>query len=196
MELNFTSLFTLTHYSISHPREAVRMLLAMQVPMAARWTGLVVVGVLSALMFHLSFMMQPADVQEVFSRFVMTPLFTAAVQTVFVLVSAVAVYRVGRMQGGIGSFEDGLLLVVWVQAVSVFIQIVQLLLMPVLPPAAEVLGLFGVGVYFWLMTHFIAELHGFKSLGLVFLSIILTMIAFGLALIFALALIIGPFIKV
>jgi hypothetical protein len=47
-------------------------------------------------------------------------------------------------------------------------------------------------LFLWLMVNFIAELHGFRSLGAVFAGMILTFFAAALLLALLLGLILGP----
>ena len=71
-------------------------------------------------------------------------------------------------------------------------QLVQLVVAPILPALAGLIALVSFVVYFWLLTHFIAELHGFASRGLVFLGMVLTGLAAGFALAVLFIPILGP----
>jgi Na+/H+-dicarboxylate symporter len=57
--------------------------------------------------------------------------------------------------------------------------------MVVLPPVGAIVNLAGFVIFLWLLTNFIAELHGFRSLLAVFGGIIFGMVllAFGLAVV-------------
>jgi hypothetical protein len=57
--------------------------------------------------------------------------------------------------------------------------------MLVIPPVAGLITILAMGLFFWLLVNFIAALHSFTSLGMIFVATILT--AFGI--IFALSLI-------
>lgn len=85
-----------------------------------------------------------------------------------------------------------MLVVVWLQLLMLGVQVAQLLALVVLPPLAGLIGLIGFVGFVWLMVNFIAELHGFRSLGLVFGGIIVTFIAAAFVLAILLALTIGP----
>ena len=67
-----------------------------------------------------------------------------------------------------------------------------LLAQVLVPPLAGILALAEVALFFWLLVHFVAELHGFKSLVATFAGVL-----GGLCLlILALAVILAPFIGV
>jgi hypothetical protein len=84
------------------------------------------------------------------------------------------------------------LVVVWLQLLMLGVQVAQLLALIVAPPISGLIGLVGFIGFTWLMVNFIAELHGFRSLGLVFGGIILTFIAAAFVLAILLGLILGP----
>lgn len=182
----------LAQLTLQNPRQAVRVLLSEGVPMRARTAGLLLVAVVSALLasIQVGATVQPMDP---FSAFMLASPFRAAImQWLFLALSVGLVYRVGRAFGGQGSFPDALLIVVWLQLLMLVLQVVQLVVTFVSPALAGLLGLVGFGVFLWLMTTFIAELHGFRSRGLVFLGIVLSCLAAGFVLGILLILILGP----
>jgi hypothetical protein len=66
--------------------------------------------------------------------------------------------------------------------------VVQAGILVISTPVAEIFGLLGVLVFLWLLTNFVAVLHGFSSLFQVFLMILVSAfgIAFGLSIILTL----------
>ncbi len=91
----------------------------------------------------------------------------------------------GKGFGGTGSFEETMLLITWLQFILVCLQVAQTLALVLLPPFAGMIGIGALVLFFWLLVNFVAVLHGFTSLGLVFVGIILSFfgVGFGLALI-------------
>jgi len=185
------TLLALARLSLKRPRDGARQVIALRLPPAVGWLGLGLAAVLSTLMVHLSFAMQPADVQSFFAAAIASPLRTALLQGGFMGVAVVAVYRVGRWRGGHGRFDEALILVVWLQFVLLGLQAVQLVAYAVAPLLADLIGLATVALFFWLLTNFVAELHGFKSLGLVFVGVLATLVVMVLGLAFGLALFVG-----
>jgi len=70
------------------------------------------------------------------------------------------------------------LLVSWLQFVLICLQVVQIVAMVLLPPLAFLIGVAGIILFFWLLTAFVAELHGFSSTIGVFVSILIVMVVF------------------
>jgi Yip1 domain len=172
METSLTALLELARYTVQNPRAAARYLLALKLPENARWLIFLLVASASAILTHVAFNMLPAQDQTYLANAMSSPLRSAAMQAVFLLTTVVGIYRIGRWRGGTGSFADTLLLVSWLQFVLLCLQVVQILALLVLPPVAEILGVVGVVLSFWLLTQFVVELHGFSSAWRVFLMMI------------------------
>lgn len=185
-------LSSLMQLTLQDPTRAARELLAERVPLSARTAGLLLVAVLSALLTGLQVGggLQPTDRLTAFM--LASPFRTAVLQWGFLALSVVLIHRVGRAFGGRGSFPDALLIVVWLQTLMLGFQLIQLVVSPILPGLAGLIGLVSFGVYLWLLTVFIAELHGFASRGLVFLGMVLSALAAGFALAVLFILILGP----
>jgi hypothetical protein len=178
--------------TLQNPRQAARVLLAEDVPIPARTAGLLLVAVVSALLASLQVGSDPQALDP-FSAFMLASPFRAAImQWLFMALSVVLIHRVGRAFGGRGSFPDAMLVVVWLQLLMLALQVLQLVATVLAPPLAGGIGMVGLGVFLWLMTTFIAELHGFASRGLVFLGIVLTAIGTGFVLGIILIVILGP----
>lgn len=192
MHLNAANLGALLMLTFRNPRRTAQLVLNLQVPLAARWIGLLLVSVMSALLLHISFALQPSEIQGAFGPLMVSPMVSAGFQAAVLLITTVAVYQIGRAFGGQGRFYDALLLIVWLQFVLICVQVVQVVMFLVLPLAADVLGLVALALFFWLLTNFVAELHGFASLAMAFLGILVAMVAMAFLLAFLLALILGP----
>lgn len=178
--------------TLQDPRQAARTLLALGIPASARTAGLLLVAVVSAVLASLQIGMgdQPLDPMTEFMT--ASPFRSAVMQWLFLALSVVLVHRVGRAFGGQGSFPDALLIVVWLQLLMLAVQVLQLVMSFVAPVLAGLFGLVGFVVFLWLMTTFIAELHGFRSRGLVFLGMLLSALAAGFVLGIVLILVLGP----
>ena len=182
----------LAQLTLQNPTQAARVLLAEDVPLRARTAGLLLVAVLSALLASVQ-VTAGRDQLDPFSAFMLASPFRAAVvQWVFLALSVLLIHRVGRAFGGRGSFSDALLVVVWLQVVMLAFQMLQLVLAPLAPGVAGLVGLISFVIYFWLLTMFISELHGFSGRGMVFLGIVLTGLAGGFVLAVLIILLFGP----
>ena len=178
--------------SLRDPRGALRALQAEQVPLAARSAGLLLMAVLSTILLQAGFVLAPPGPDPVAIFLAQSPFQTAVVQWLVLLLSAALIYRVGRAFDGKGSLADSILVVVWLQLIMLGVQLVQLVAFILVPPLGGLLGLMGFGLFLWLSVNFIAELHGFRSLGLVFLGLILTTLAAVIAVAMVFSLILGP----
>jgi hypothetical protein len=72
------------------------------------------------------------------------------------------------------------------------LQLAQLVVDMISPVMAGIIGLGGFVLFLWLMTAFIAELHGFRSRGLVFVGMVVSAFAAGLLIGVAVIVLIGP----
>lgn len=188
MSLTLNDLLRLAMESVRDPREGARRVTEAGLPRDARWQALLLVVVVSVLLGQFSAVIAPGGADVLMAPFLANPLATALVQLGLVAIMVYAVYWIGRAMGGTGSFEDTILLIAWMQFIMICVQVVQTVALILIPPVASLIGLLGLGLFFWLLTNFVAELHGFESLGKVFLMILVSIvgIAFGLSLILSL----------
>ena len=183
---------TLAQLTLQDPRAATRSLLAEGVPLPARTAGLLLVAVLSAVLASLQLQLSPQALDPMSAFMLASPFRAAVVQWAFLALSVVLIHRVGRAFGGTGSFADALLIVVWLQCLTLVLQLAQLVLNILSPALAGILGLVGFVVFLWLMASFIAELHGFRSRGLVFAGMVVSAFAAGLVIGLIVLFIAGP----
>lgn len=184
MDLSPAALAAEVRLTLQDPRTGLRRILSRNPPMQARWIAFIIMVIGSAILTHLSLGLVPAEERDALMGTMNSPLRTAALQGVVLLAIVQLIYWLGRMRGGTGSFPDVLLGMVWLQFLMLGLQVLQLVLMVLLPPLAAIVNLAGFAIFLWLLTNFIAELHGFRSLLAVFGGIIFGMLllAFGLAI--------------
>lgn len=182
----------LARLSLQDPRAATRALLAEAVPLPARTAGLLLVAVLSAVLASVQIRLSPQELDPISAAMLASPFRAAVVQWAFLALSVVLIHRVGRAFGGTGSFPDALLIVVWLQCLTLVLQLAQLVVNVISPALAGLIGLGGFALFLWLMASFIAELHSFRSRGLVFLGMVVSAFAAGLVIGLLVILIAGP----
>ncbi|MGL4237128.1 YIP1 family protein [Tabrizicola sp.] len=185
-------LLSLAQLTLQDPREATRALLAEDVPMVARTAGLLLVAVLSAMLLTVQVGLQPEALDPVTAFMTASPIRAAVMQWLVFAVTVLLIHRVGHAFGGRGSFPDALLIVVWLQTLLLGLQLLQLLATLLSPPIAVVIGLASLVLSLWLMTSFIAELHGFASRWAVFAGMIAVAIVTGLVVGAVVVAIVGP----
>lgn len=183
MDLSPAQLRDLLRETLADPQAAARRLIADNPPMEARWLGLAVVVVLSVLIGQASFLAMGAGE----AGLAIGVGGSAVLHGGVLLVVVWAAYKVGQTFGGTGSFPDAVLLISWLQFMMVVLQFIQLLTLFILPPLSGLIGLLAVAAFLWVLTNFVAVLHGFESLGRVFAMIIVTFMAIVFAVAFVLA---------
>jgi hypothetical protein len=182
----------LAQLTLQDPRAATRALLAEGVPLPARTAGLLLVAVLSAVLASVQLRLSPQELDPMSAFMLASPFRAAVVQWAFLALSVVLIHRVGRAFGGTGSFPDALLIVVWLQCLTLVLQLAQLVVNVISPALAGIIGLGGFVLFLWLMASFIAELHGFRSRGLVFAGMVVSAFAAGLFIGLGVIFIAGP----
>jgi hypothetical protein len=179
------SLLALARDTVSDPNDGARRVLALAPPASVLWQALILVVVLSVLMTRLAEFLVASPTDPLLPIFAAHPMLTASLQCGLLVVMVYAIHYIGRAFGGTGAFDDALALTVWLQFIMVCLQVVQTVFLIVLPPVAGIIGLLGIGLFFWLLSHFVAVLHGFPSALRTFLGIVVSMIGiiFGLSLV-------------
>lgn len=152
--------------------------MSVDLPMSARWQAFLLVVVISVLLGRVAaILMVGGDALDM--GVMASPLQSGLLQGGALMLLVLAGFNVGRLMGGQGSFPDTLIVITWLQAVMLLVQLVQVLSLVVLPMFSGLLGVLGMVLFLWLLTNFLAELHGFDSLGKVFGMILITAIGLG-----------------
>ena len=86
MDLDVTTLLQMARDTVRNPREGARLLMQLNLPMSARWTALLLMAVLSAVFTHLSIAAMPLPDQDGMQGVIATPIRTAVLQVVVLLV--------------------------------------------------------------------------------------------------------------
>lgn len=186
MELTLANLRGLVALTLRAPRQAARALMQVPLSLQGRWGVLVLMAVLSALLMQGVGALMPMPVAPDGAEIVQVgPFVWAGMVATGMALTALVVHAVGRWRGGRGELPDAVILVAWLQFIQLLVAAAQIVVLLVAPPLSVVLEAVGVGLFLWLLVNFVAEMHGFRSLGLVFLGVILTFVVFvfGMSLI-------------
>ncbi|MEL6799300.1 MAG: Yip1 family protein [Pseudomonadota bacterium] len=186
MTLSFNQLLAMVGRSVTNPREGAEEVLALGVPREALWLILAIVVVLSIVLAQITVLFAGPSTNDLMGGFLQNPLITGFIQMGLLVVMIVAVHWIGRAMGGRGSFEESMLLMSWLQFIMVCLQALQTLSILILPPFAGLIGIAALVLFFWLLTNFIAVLHGFGSLAQVFIMVLVS--GFAIAFLFSLVL--------
>jgi len=191
MELTPAFLLRMVRETLVAPRAGAAAMLGFGFAPIVGWLALLLMAVASTVLTHISFAMMPPEAREIWATAMGSPIRTAMLQWVVLLISVHAMHKVGRWRGGKGTLQGAVVLVAWLQFILLCVQVAQLVTQALLPPLSDLLGIMGLVLFLWLLTNFTAELHGFSSLGLTFLGIILTIFAAAIILVFVVTLLVG-----
>ncbi|WP_170606989.1 YIP1 family protein [Ruegeria arenilitoris] len=185
------SLRALVMTTVTNPAEAARQLLALKLNRETLWLGLALAIVLNSLVHVVSNMLAPLqdpDLQALAGSLVLYVVLAGG----SLLLSIAAVYQVGRLLGGTGSFEDVMILMVWMQFFRVLVQVFSLILMLIMPGLFAVLAFAAALFMLYVVVHFIDQAHRFgsplKALGV----LVLSALAIAVIVIVLLSLVGGP----
>lgn len=172
-----TPLFAYLRLIVADPVAAGRALLALDPPLALRWTLLAAMVLASVVLLYL----MPA-LAGTLSQ-LPTPFAFAALQAATTLFVVALVTYVGRGFGGTGTFADALWLMGWAQLWTVLLLLAQIATMLVLPILEVPVALGSVVLSLWILVGFICALHGFRSRFLVLTAgfMVFTIASFVLA---------------
>ena len=119
-----------------------------------------------------------------------SPVYFLVMQCLAMGLFSLAVWLGGKMFGGKGDLEGSVRILVWMQALMVLIQFVQIIGAFLIAPVMGVVSMLFLGVLAWICSGLIAGLHGFRSQPLVFLGMIGGLMVVG----FAVAILLLPFL--
>lgn len=189
MELSWGVLIGLGQRTLRDPRAGARAVMDLRLPLPVMWTALALTAVMSAILLHVSFaLLTPAERGMV--PLLPGPFESVVLQSAVIVVTALLAHYLGRMRGGQGSFPEALILMIWLQAILLAFQALQIVALVALPAVTDLIGLLVLGVFMWLLTAFVAELHRFSSMGKVFLGIVGAILAVAMVL----SLLLRPFL--
>lgn len=174
--------------TLDNPRGAARWIIGQNYGLSTAAMALALVSILTSLLSAIVMVIAPDQM------FNFTPLQLAAGQMAGLFLASGLIVWVGRIFGGAGQFSDAVALVAWAEAIMFALQLLQFIALFLLPAATVVLALVGLALLVWLMVQFIAELHGFDNLWLVFFGMLGTLLGISFILAGILAAVMGPMV--
>ena len=178
--------FRLALNTVTNPRDVARLLLAMNLPSQVLWLAFALVIVLNTLMFSVQVMTTPES--DLVGPLLGSPVVFGAMLAMSVGVLIFAVTVCGRPLGGVATYGQIAVLVIWLQALRALLQTVVVLIAPVSLFLSGVVISAATVVGIWIFVNFIDVAHeagGLLKAGLILLLAIVGMML-GLSLIFSL----------
>ncbi|MDV4166456.1 YIP1 family protein [Rhodovulum sp. FJ3] len=179
-----TLFIDLTSLTLREPRKAAARVLAIQVPRPVLWQALVLAVVLVAILqtlFAYVFLLQG---HAVWAFVVVNPLIFTGISLGTTVVTVHAIHLIGIRCDGSGDLDGSLKITIWLQVLSLLFGAAELILLPLSQILSKLVSFASLGILVWLMTVFIAVLHGFQSYAKVLFGIIVSALMLSIALIF------------
>ena len=190
MNLTLGTVVSTAVQSVREPRLTFAQLRALDLPRQSLWEGLIVVVALSVLLAELGNVILMASLPEASdAQPFLSPFALGGMQLGIFVITIFLIDWVGRIMGGAGDLNGAILAIVWVQVIMVLLQVVQTVLLLVAPGLSALVLIAGLGMFLYLLAAFIAELHGFTSVGRTFAMILFVLMGVALGLSFILTLI-------
>lgn len=149
--------------SLVRPREAARRVLGFEIGWAALAQIAVAVACIVMVLAYAAVELSGGPVDPMSAALLRRPLVGAVSQLGVMALIVVLTVRIGRAFGGTGGLWGATALVVWLNAMTLLIQVLQLVLLLVAPPLAGILAIATLVWILWTFANFVAELHGFAS---------------------------------
>lgn len=166
--------------TLRSPRAGLRAVLNLPLDPVLRWGALALMAVVTTILSSVVLVLAGVPLLE--APLAARPLTGAALQVGLLTLGAVMIHILGRAAGGSGRFSEAVLAVAWLQIFLIALQLMQLAAAMILPPVAGIIIFVAIGVFFWLLTHFVAEIHGFRNLLMVFGAILGAFLLLGMLL--------------
>ena len=175
MKFDWGYLFGMALQTVPEPRKVARDVLAYgAAPHGLLWQALALLLVASTWLKVLGGILFPVD-PELAGPLLADPLMMGLAEAAISVLTVFVIFWVGRAVGGTGSLGGAIALVTWMQFVLLIVELGVLFLGVFAPGLAVILWVMGLIMTFWILTHFIAVLHGFASAGMVFAGILVTL---------------------
>lgn len=168
--------------SLARPRDAARRLLGLDIgwgPLAQLAVAVTCVGMVLG---YAALQLSGGGVDPMSAAVLEAPLLGALTQLGVLVLVVLLTVRVGRALGGTGGYWGAAVLVVWLNVMTLLIQVVQIGLLVVAPPLAGVLSIATLLWLLWAYANFVTELHGFNSPFVALGVTVLTVVALVLGL--------------
>lgn len=165
-------LMKIVRLSLLHPRAGMRTVLNWRLSKPDAWLALALTAVVSGGFMSLLVGKLPPEIDPVSAAFLSSPILLVLVQGAGLAMGALFLFLLGRVSGGTGTLPEAVVTMAWLEVVLLCIAIVQVVGVMLLPPLGLLLFVACTIYSLWLVTHFVAELHGYTSHLLTLLGVV------------------------
>ena len=184
MTLSFKFFLDQVLMTIRTPRDGARWVKSITMPRQSRWEALALFMVVGVVFNQITGFLMFGDFRIIMMGLTLNPITYAMIQMAVLVIMVFAVFWIGRAMGGTGGFGDAILLIAWLQAIMTLLQVAQTIAILLIPALGVIIAVASFMLFFWLLSNFIAELHGFTSIPKVLGMILISMIGltFGMTI--------------
>ena len=184
MTLSFKFLLDQVLTTIRTPRDGAQWVKSITMPRQSRWEALALFMVVGVVFNQITGFLMFGDFRIIMMGLTLNPITYAMIQMAVLVIMVFAVFWIGRAMGGTGGFGDAILLIAWLQAIMTLLQVAQTIAILLIPALGIIIAVASFMLFFWLLSNFIAELHGFTSIPKVLGMILISMIGltFGMTI--------------
>ena len=169
----------LARLTLRDPQRAARILMQNQLGRPVLIEAAVLVVTLEVLAAFIGQWINPVPQSGFAASMFSSPLLLTIMQIAVLYLTVLAVFLIGRIFGGTGLFDQTLQLMLWLQLLTLAVEVAEIPLFLILGNAQSLIGLITLATAIfatWLTVNFIAVLHGFSSLLKVFAGLMGTSI--------------------
>lgn len=183
MTLTWRDLFMTT---LRNPAGAAQIVLSTNVSRTDIYLALIAGAALNTVLMGMTLLLFPLP--EAWPGFISHPLSYFVIASGGLILFAHLLTWSGRGMGGVGTLDDMLKLMIWLQFVRIALQLVGLVITIALPPLGGLYSLAVTGVSLWIVLNFIQVGHGLETLGKALVVLFITFVGLivGLSLLLAL----------
>jgi hypothetical protein len=170
MILTQQSIAKLALLTLRDPASAAQTVIAAGFRRDILWSFLLLVSIANAILVWVSNALtgptpeQVAQMPIQIPQIVFSPLFAFVFLAGALVITVHVLYWIGAAIGGDGELDDMLSVLVWLQTMRVFAQVILLVLMLALPTLAGLFGLAVAVLSIWILVHFVNEATGLGSI--------------------------------
>lgn len=193
MSLRFMDILSLAQFTLNNPRQGLRAVLNLGLPLQSGVLALILIAILSAILSHAQLALLPVEGNPLLDLLMGSPVRSAVLQALGLLLTAGMIHWIGRAWGGIGRLDEAVWAVAWIQFFMLVLQVAELAaILFFMPQLALMATVVGFAAFCWLLSMFVTEVHGFQSPLKVFIGIVVSTIGVSFVLSFVLVGIMGP----
>ena len=180
MTLDFQSWMRAVSLSLIEPADIARDALKRRHPSQVLWQAITLIAVLHVLLFAAGQALAPRPAELAENAIQISPFGMAGLFGISLYLMVYTLYYAGHALDGEGSLHDTLTLLTWFHAVSLTLEVIQVLLLIISPYLAAMFSLIAFGGLLWCILNFINVLHGFQSLGKSFVTLVMSLIGIAI----------------